>query len=239
MTRHMTVRDVMTTDVVTVEPTDPFKQLIRLMDRHGISGLPVVDAGGRPLGVVTQRDLLVKEAHPELEPVSPLLELRGRRAERRKATGQVASELMSRPAVTVRADEALAGAARRMVQAGVKRLVVVDDEGRVAGIVSRRDMLEAFLRPDEAIQDDIVRRVILREWMMDPQRFSVRVRDGVVSLQGRVERRSLLPLLVSSVRAVDGVVAVEDRLTWDWDDTATERAARLLAPGLIAPAPRV
>jgi len=238
MLRHRTVGDVMTRDVVTVEPTTPFKEIVRLMDGFGISGLPVVDEGDRPVGVVTQADLLVKEAHPEVEPNSPWLELPGPRTERRKATGQVATELMSRPAVTVRADVTLAEAARRMAEAGVKRLLVVDDKGRLAGIVSREDMLEVFLRPDEDIREEVVERVIVREWCMNPSRFVVRVRDGVVSLQGQIERRSLIPALVRTIRGVDGVVAVDARLTWDWDDTAMQSRARF-APSLAAmdPAP--
>jgi CBS domain-containing protein len=219
MTRHKMVGDVMTRDVVTVEPTTTFKEIVRLMDGYGISGVPVVDGDNRPVGVVTQADLLVKEAHPEVEPDAPVFELPGHRLERRKATGQVASELMSKPPVTVRAGAGLVEAARRMAEAGVKRLIVVDDKDRLAGIVSREDMLAVFLRPDAEIRAEIVDQVILHEWLMDPIRFVVRVHDGVVSLQGQIERRSLIPLLIRTIRGVDGVVAVDARLGWDWDDT--------------------
>jgi CBS domain-containing protein len=219
MTRHRTVADVMTSDVVTAEPDTTFKELARLMDGYGISGLPVVAGDGHPIGVVTRTDLLVKEGHPELEPTGPLFELPSHRAQRRKASGQVASELMTAPPVTVRAGTRLARAARRMADAEVKRLLVVDDEGRLIGIVSREDMLLVFLRADEEIRDEIVDRVILHDWLMDPDRFVVRVRDGVVSLQGRIERRSLIPSLIRVIRGVDGVVAVDARLSWDADDT--------------------
>jgi CBS domain-containing protein len=223
MTCHKTVGDVMTRDVVTVEPTTTFKEIVRLMDGYGISGVPVVDGDNCPVGVVTQADLLVKEAHPEVETDVPMFERPGHRLERRKATGQVALELMSRPPVPVRADAGLVQAARRMAEARVKRLIVVDDKDRLAGIVSREDLLEVFLRPDAEIREEIVDQVILHEWLMDPIRFVVRVRDGVVSLRGQIERRSLIPLLIGTVRGVDGVVAVDTRLGWDWDDTDAAR----------------
>jgi CBS domain-containing protein len=218
MSRHRTVADVMTSDVVTVEPTTPFKELVRKMDGFGISGLPVVGLDDRPVGVVTQADLLAKEAHLEARPHHPLFELHAHKAERRKATGQVASDLMSRPAITISADASLVEAARHMARTRVKRLLVTDDIGRLTGIVSREDMLEVFLRPDAEIRDEIVHDVIKDDWMMDPTRFDIAVRDGVVSLQGRVERRSHVPALAAAVGAVDGVIGVDIRLTWDADD---------------------
>jgi CBS domain-containing protein len=227
MTRHRTVGDAMTRDVVTVEPTTTFKEIVKLMDGFGISGLPVVDADDRPVGVVTEADMMIKEAHPELGPDGPSSESASHRIERRKATGQVASELMSRPPVGIGPDAGLVEAARRMAQAGVKRLLVVDEHGKLAGILSREDLLEVFLRPDAQIRDEIVHQVILRQWGMDPDRLVVRVEGGVVQLQGRIECRSLIPELTRAIRQVDGVVAVDARLGWDRDDTGTgERIPR-------------
>jgi CBS-domain-containing membrane protein len=220
MSRHRTVSDIMTRNVVTVEPTASFKEIARLMDGFGISGLPVVGLDERPAGVVTEADLLMKEAHPAAGAQSPhMIELPRHRSERRKAVGLVASELMTSPAVTVGRDASLAEAARLMTTAGVKRLVVVDDRGRLAGIVSREDMIGVFLRPDADIREEIVDDVIQHDWMMDARRFTVTVLDGVVSLQGRVERRSLIEPLAAAVAAVDGVIAMDTRLTWDEDDT--------------------
>ena len=233
MTRHRTVEDVMTTDVVTVEPITTFKEIVRLMDGFGISGVPVVDDQDRPLGVVTQADLLVKEAHPELGPYGPRFERAGSLLQRRKATGQVAAELMTSPAVTIRRGAGLAEAARRMADAGIKRLVVVDGHGRVAGILSREDMLEVFLRPDQEIRDEILHRLIVREWMMDPVRFVLRVNEGVVSLKGQIERRSMIPDFLRSIRAVDGVVAVDAHLTWDSDDSAGDPGGQSPLPHRI------
>jgi CBS domain-containing protein len=227
MSRHRTVADVMTIDVVTVEPTAPFKEIVRTMDGFGVSGLPVVGLDDRPVGVVTQADLLVKEAHLETRPHHPLFELHTHKVERRKAAGQVATDLMSCPAITISADASLVEAARLMARTRINRLLVTDDNGRLTGIVSREDMLEVFLRPDAEIRDEIVHDVIHGDWMMDPSRFDVAVREGVVSLQGRVERRSHVPALAAAVGAVDGVIGVDTRLTWDEDDLAEYPLATL------------
>jgi CBS domain-containing protein len=109
-------------------------------------------------------------------------------------------------------------AARRMHTAGVKRLPVVNEAGRLAGIVSRADLLKVFNRSDEAIWREIMDDVITGDFMMDPSRFFIDVTDGVVVLQGRVERSRLIAFLVRAVHAVEGVVRVEDRLTFDLDD---------------------
>jgi CBS domain-containing protein len=106
-----------------------------------------------------------------------------------------------------------------MHTAGVKRLPVVDAvTGALVGIVTRGDLLRVYARPDTEIHDEVRDQVILREFMMDPARFVTRVEDGVVSLEGTCERRSLVPLLVRAVHAVEGVVKVDNRLGYDLDD---------------------
>ena len=105
-----------------------------------------------------------------------------------------------------------------MHTAKVKRLPVVDRTGRLVGIISRSDLLKVFDRSDEAIRREIIEDVIVGEFMMAPSRFFLHVNDGVAVLQGRVERRNLLPYLVRAVQGVEGVVRVEDRLTYDIDD---------------------
>jgi CBS domain-containing protein len=212
------VRDVMTTAVVTVEPWTPFTEIVTRLAEHRISAAPVLDADANVLGVVTEADLLLKQEHPDLERNVPLAWSRRRRLEREKAAAIVAGQLMTTPAVTVPPTATVTEAARRMHTAGVKRLPVVDDAGRLVGIVSRADLLRVFLRTDEAIWREIMDDVIVGDFMLDPSRFFIDVVDGVVALQGRVERSRLIPSLVRAVQAVEGVVRVEDRLGFDVDD---------------------
>ncbi|HEV8637151.1 MAG TPA: CBS domain-containing protein [Chloroflexota bacterium] len=212
------VQDMMTSDVVTVEPSTPFKEIVARLAGRRVSAVPVLDADGRVLGVVSEADLLLKEEHPDAEQSVPLVWTRRRRIEREKAAGTCARELMTAPPVTVPPTATVAEAARRMHTAGVKRLPVVGEDGRLLGIVSRADLLKVFARPDEAIRREIVDEVILRDFMMDPSRFFVRVEDGVVVLEGAVERRSLVPFVLRAVQGVESVVRVENRLTYDVDD---------------------
>jgi CBS domain-containing protein len=212
------VRDLMTTEVVTVERSTPFKEIVARLAERRVSAAPVLDSGGRVVGVVSEADLLLKEEHPDPELGVPQVWSRRRRVERDKAAATVASELMTAPAVTVPPTATIAEAARRMHTAEVKRLPVVDEEGLLVGIVSRADLLKVFARPDHAIRREIMDEVIVGEFMMDPSRFFIHVNDGVVVLQGRVERRSMIPFLHRAVHGVEGVVRVEDRLASDVDD---------------------
>jgi CBS domain-containing protein len=212
------VRDVMTTEVVAVEAWTPFKEIVARLAEHRISAVPVLDNDRRVLGVVTEADLLLKQEHPDPGLDIPLAWSRHRRLEREKADAVVAGRLMTTPAVTIPPTASATEAARRLHAAGVKRLPVVDEAGRLVGIVSRADLLTVFTRPDEAIRREVMLDVIAGEFMLDPSRFSIHVDDGVVVLQGSVERRSLVPPLVGAIDGVEGVVRVEDRLTFDLDD---------------------
>jgi CBS domain-containing protein len=212
------VRDVMSNEVVAVEPGTPFREIVTRLAQHRVSAVPVLDAEGRVLGVVTEADLLLKQEHPDPKLDIPLVWSRRRRLERKKAAASVASELMTTPAVTVPPTITVTEAARQMHTASVKRLPVVDEAGRLVGIVSRADLLKVFTRADEAIRREIIDDVIVGQFAMDPNRFLVHVDDGVVVLQGKAERRSLIPFLVSATRAVEGVVRVENRLSFDIDD---------------------
>jgi CBS domain-containing protein len=185
---------------------------------HKVSALPVVDDAGRVLGVVSEADLLLKEEHPDPDADLPLFWTKRRRAEHDKAAATVARGLMTVAVVAVTPDATMAEAARRMHTAQVKRLPVLGEGGRLVGIVSRADLLKVFNRPDQAIRREILDDVIVGEFMMDPNRFFIQVHEGVAVLEGRVERRSLLPWLVRAVRGVEGVVRVDDRLAYDVDD---------------------
>jgi CBS domain-containing protein len=210
----------MTTQVVTVGPATPFKDLVARLAEHRVSALPVVDDAGLVLGVVSEADLLLKEEFPDPDPDQdvPLFWTRRRRLEREKAAGSTARDLMSVSLVSISPEATVAEAARRMHTANIKRLPVIGEGGRLVGIVSRGDLLKVFNRSDRSIRCEIMDDIIVGEFMMDPSGCFVHVDDGVVVLQGRVERRSLLPYLVRAVYNVEGVVGVEDRLAYDIDD---------------------
>jgi CBS domain-containing protein len=218
---HSLVKDLMTTQVVTVGPATPFKEIVARLAEHRVSAVPVVDDDRRVLGVVSEADLLLKEEFPEPDQDTPLFWTKRRRLERDRAAATTARDLMSVAVVSIAPDATVAEAARRMHAAGVKRLAVLDEGGRLVGIVSRADLLKVFNRPDQAIRREIMDEVIVGEFMMAPSRFFIHVDDGVVVLQGRVERRSLLPFVLRAVQGVEGVVRVENRLSADIDDVDT------------------
>lgn len=213
-----TVADVMTRDVVTVRPATPFKAIVRRLREARVSALPVLDEDGRLVGIVSEADLILKE-DPELEEGAHLFQRRHRRLDRQKAAGLYARELMTSPAVTIGPGASLAEAARLMHRKQVKRLPVVDETGRVVGIISRSDLLTVFLRDDAEIEQEVREDVIRRTLWIDPDTVSVRVREGVVYLEGQLERRSLIPVLERLVASVEGVVGVEQSLTFEVDDT--------------------
>ena len=215
------VQDVMTRTVVVVSGSAPFKEIVRLMREYRVSALPVVDDDGTLVGIVTEGDLLLKE-DPDLREPPGLFEAYERRVEREKARGLVAAELMTTPVVTIRADASVAEAARLMHDRRIKRLPVVERLGKVIGIVSRRDLLKLFTRPDSEIEHTVARDVIGREIAIEPGAVRVRVRDGVVLLEGQVERKSLVPTVVERVHEVEGVIGVESRLSYREDDGGDE-----------------
>ena len=220
---YRTVENVMTRDVVCVNKDTGYKDMVKLLAARRVSAMPVVDDGCHVLGVVSEADLLLKQEKPA-RPGIRLLSTRRRRRERAKAMATVAAALMSQPAITISTQATLTEAARRLHAAGVKRLPVVDAVGRLVGIISRVDLLKMFLRSDEALHREIVEDIILGDLLMGPNRFDVHVEDGVVDLQGRCERRSLIPTVVRAVADVEGVVRVENRLGYDVDDLALAAA---------------
>jgi CBS domain-containing protein len=212
------VGDVMTTMVVAASPDTPYKQLVQLLAERRVSAVPVVDRSGHVVGVVSEADLLVKREYPHGLSEALWPETRRRRVVRAKASGAVAADLMTSPAITISRESTVVEAARLLHAKGVKRLPVEDALGRLVGIVSRSDLLAAFLRPDEEIRREVEEDLIRHDLLMSPTRFHVGVRDGVVVLQGTCERRGLIPILVRAVEGVEGVVRVENRLGYDVDD---------------------
>ncbi len=217
MTRHRTVADVMTTDVVTVGPLATYKDIVRVLSEHRISAVPVVDDDARVLGVVSESDLLRKEE--QLSPRRPRQNARGDREIRTKAAAVVAVELMTSPAICVGLGTSLPVAARLMFDHDVTRLVVENADGRLAGIVSRSDLLRVFLASDQELQERVVRRLVQDALWEDPFAVHAEVRNGIVTLTGELERKSLVPIAVQFAQTVDGVVAVVNELTYRIDDT--------------------
>ena len=213
------VRDVMIRDVVTVDKHTPFKEIAQLLAARRISAVPVLDSDGGVVGIISEADLLRKEEYPEGPPGARLLEGRRRRATRAKATGDTAVELMTAPAITVGPDASLAEAARLLHRHQIKRLPVLDPAGPLVGIVSRADLLKVFLRSDDQIAQEVRQDVLRRALGVDPDTIDVEVRDGVVTLTGQLERRSLIPITVSLVHGLAGVVDVVDRLGFEFDDS--------------------
>jgi CBS domain-containing protein len=214
-----TVADVMTTDVAAVRETTTFKRIVEIMADRNVSAVPVVNADGVPIGVVSEADLLTKTEFPTGRRHASLLDRLRHGDELAKAEGMVAFELMTSWPSTIMPEAPLAEAAGRMLHARIKRLLVVGEGNQLIGIVSRSDLLTAFLRPDEEIRREIADRVLCRQLAMDPLRFAVAVRNGVVTITGRVERRSQITYVEDLVRQVDGVVQLDLQLAWTTDDT--------------------
>ncbi|MEZ0090928.1 CBS domain-containing protein [Streptacidiphilus sp. EB129] len=219
--RHRVVDDLMTRDVVTVQEETSFKEVAAMLAEQEISAVPVLDGSGRLVGLVSEGDLLRREAR-QADP-------EGRDAPEGSAADAVphdegglgtvtAKDVMSSPVVTAHPGWSVVEAARAMDRQRVKRLPVVDEPGRVVGIVSRRDLLRVFLRTDRAIREEIEYEVLRQTLSLDPGAVRVHVVDGVVTLEGQVHRRSLVPVVERLCRGTDGVVAVDSRLTAALDD---------------------
>ena len=202
---NATVKDVMTTEVVVVRRGATFKEMAAALRRFRVSALPVVDADGKVIGVVSEADMLVKEV--------PLGVIDGlvHHKEVRKAGGLTAGDLMTHPAVTVRPGDSVEHAARLMYNLRIKRLPVVDAGGGLVGVISRTDLLAVYDRPDSEIRAEI-EGLILHEFL--PSQFAVTVEDGVVTVAGSPETAALGHHIVHKVQHVQGVVAVRDRLSY-------------------------
>ena len=206
-----TVKDVMSTLPVSVSETTSFQEIAARLRECRVSAFPVLDADGTVTGVVSEADLLVKEAVlGEPGGVAGLLAGLVHHAERAKAGAVTAADLMTSPAVTIRPDDTVEHAAKLMYNRKVKRLPVVDQGGRLVGIISRTDILAVFDRTDAEIREEIMTQVIAgrSSW------YSVIVKDGVVTLEGTPETVAIGHDLVSRTRHVQGVVAVRDHLVY-------------------------
>jgi CBS domain-containing protein len=217
----MKVRDVMSRDVVAVHPTTPLKETARLMSTYGISGLPVIDDAGSVVGVVSEADFLIKERGSEAVRGGPLErflgESRETHATRSKIGAVTAGEMMTVPALTIEPEASLREAAELMVRERINRLPVVRG-GSLIGIVTRADLVRAYLRPDDELRHVILDDIIVRTLWIAPEGIEVDVREGMVRLAGTVDRRSSAESLESLAANLDGVVSVDSDLRWQFDD---------------------
>lgn len=221
---HRKISSVMSTDVATVRANTTFKDIVRALEQRDVSAVPVVADDGRILGVVSQSDLLVKEG--DQDPAQPRAKSawwhhRHEAEHDPRTEATTAAELMSTPAITVTPAATVAFAARELTRHEIKRMPVVDENGTLVGIVSRKDLLTVFLRKDEDIQDDIVREVfdVGLGIPVGPGSVQVSVHDGKAILAGRVELRSQASLARDLTRHVDGVVEVVDTMEYRRDDS--------------------
>jgi CBS domain-containing protein len=212
-----TVNDVMTTSVVTVAPDTPYRGVVDLLVSHRFSAVPVVDEFQRVTGVVSEADLLRKIEYAGAEEPR-LFEGRRRRGERVKASARTAADLMSSPPITVLTGTSIPAAARLLENEDVKRLPVVDDLGRLIGIVSRGDLLKVHLRPDDDILADVRTGVLVPFMSDEAERVDLTVEDGVVTLTGKVDRWSTIDIADRLIRQIAGVVEVVDKLEYEYDD---------------------
>jgi CBS domain-containing protein len=211
------VSDVMTTSVVTVDRITPYQEIDRLLTERRISGVPVLKMGRHVVGVVSEADLLAAE--DETARRARLAGALGRRWRLRRPRPHVslnAGTLMTAPAITTGPDATIPAAARLMNTHHVRRLPVVNDDGELMGIVSRRDLLSVFLRPDGEIARD-ARQVLNELPLADPGDVIVAVRHGVVTLSGTMRPgvdgdEPLLPLALRLIWDIDGVVDVVNQL---------------------------
>jgi CBS domain-containing protein len=212
-----TVADVMTYGAVSATADTPYRDLVDMLEMRAVNAVPVVDSFERVVGVVSATDLLHKiEFAGGIDPPR-VFESRRHREDRRKAAGMLAKQLMSSPAVTVSKRTPVAEAARLMESAGVRRLPVIDDLGRLIGMVTNRDLLKVFLRPDDHIKRQIVGALSAVSGGVGSV-VSVEVDEGAVLLTGEIERRSVVEAFVARVIAIDGVVSVDNRIEWTVDD---------------------
>jgi CBS domain-containing protein len=214
----MIVSDVMTKDVATADVGTPLRDVAALLAEMEISGLPVV-RDGRVVGVVSEADILAKERGeaPERGGLFGFL-VNDRAAAELKLEARTAGEAMTAPAVTIGPDRPVAEAAATMIDERVNRLPVVAGDGRLLGIVTRADLVRAFVRTDTELADEIRNDVLLRALWIPPESVEVAVEDGAVTLTGMVENRATAEMLPGFVQRVPGVVAVRSEVTWETED---------------------
>jgi CBS domain-containing protein len=215
---NSTIKDVMSTHVIAVRPGAGYKEMAAMLREQRVSAFPVIDADNKVIGVVSEADLLTKEA---LEGTVPrTMQSLMRQHVRTQVNALTAVDLMTKPPVTIGPSEPVSHATRLMYCRKVKRLPVVDDDGRLLGIVSRADVLSVFSRSDASIRHGVIDEVIAGTARTDPARFTVAVKDGIVTVEGEPENAGAGHSMIDEIRHVEGVVAVRDRLSYPLNGSA-------------------
>jgi CBS domain-containing protein len=209
--REPDVASVMTTEVVTASPDTLFRDVVETLTEKRVSAVPVVDVDGRPIGVVSEADVLAKqEFHGGSDDIP---HDRAGRDRWYRALAHTAGELMTTPVRAVHAQEPLSVAARLLAVAKVRRLFVTDEDGRLVGVVSRRDLLRVYRHSDDDLRARAEAR--LAEIGVRPGAVGVRVDSGVITVDGELSRRGQVD---AAARALPGVVAVRNNLRYLVDD---------------------
>ena len=212
----MNVDELMTSDVVTASLETPLKEVAALLVSNRISGVPVCDAEGVVVGVVSEKDILYKEMGREERGGGPLAWFTGSWpvAAALKANALTAADAMTSPALTIPWNRSVSAAARMMVERDINRLPVLDRNGVLIGIVTRADLVRAFSRSDDEIRREIEEDVFVNSLWIPNGTLSVEVEGGHVTVTGKVERESVAEILPRLVERVPGVVSVHARLSW-------------------------
>jgi CBS domain-containing protein len=192
------VTQIMSRPVITVAPGTGIKEAARLLVEHGISALPVLDATGKLVGIVSEADLLPTQTRPDpRSQATPLPPSAG-------SAPQTVREVMTRPVLVLTADAEVSQAAQMMLETNVKRLPIVEG-GQVIGIVSRRDLVKVIARRDDELEGEVARR--LGELGLDMSRGAVKVAGGVATIH--IEEQETTRRLAESVAlTVPGVLEV-------------------------------
>lgn len=204
------VRDVMTSDVISVHLPTAFKDVAELLSSRRISAVPVLDDHGLIVGIVSQGDLLPKEAYRDRVPTRREVLLHLEEVE--KAGGTTAGDVMTVPVAVIGPHATLSEAARLMARRHVRRLPVVDGREQVVGILSRSDLLKVFLVTDEQLTGAVLAELAQALPGADTSRLTVDVEDGKVTIGGALDDTSTVPALARVARSVEGVVDVDVRL---------------------------
>ena len=209
------VKDVMSTHVYAVREGASFKEIATRLHELRVSAFPVIDEDNKVIGVISEADLLAKEA---LEGTVPrTLQSLTRPGVRTRVNAVTAADLMTKPPVTIGPDEPVIRAARLMFDRRVKRLPVTSEDGTLIGIVTRSDVLSVYSRPDAEIRHQVTQDLILGTFLCDPDRFTVTVKDGIVTIEGTPETSRVGLDIIDAVRHMEGVVFVRDRLSYPPD----------------------
>lgn len=218
----MQARDIMTTRVISVGEDTPVQDVVRRLIEHGISAVPVVDARGVVVGMLSEGDLLASPEAALRRQVWWLSALMvGGTVDFERIHGSTAADVMSSPVVSVSGDTSLAEIARLLERKHIKRVPVLD-AGRLVGIVSRANLLHALANDiieqhqpgageDRALRQRVV-AALGKEPLLSALLVNATVNDGVVSLWGVVENDAQREAAERAAQGIDGVRSVDNHL---------------------------